>query len=456
MRIHDILRERLERIYSGDSERILLTAGTLLEPELGKITDSFYTELLDIPEIAPILENSIVQKNLANSLHIWMSDLFRPHSGQQIQTMIDRQKHVGAVHARININLNYVTHGITILKREIFRVLQEKLEIGKDLVEAILVMGLLFDVLAAIISEAYFSNEMLHETNELSLRMKGMTQNAALECERLRSALLDWLRGTLNFLYQTPEINLDNLPRLRYSTFGLWVIYKSDLLYEVLNMAPELKRHIHEIDECLFAAAKYRNNEGRFFKSVSDLNEAVTRTSWFISSIVDRAIELDTGTDTLTRLFNRRYLETILRRQTNISIKLGLQHSVMIVDIDRFKEINDLYGHESGDAFLKQFAEMLLFSVRACDFVFRYGGEEFLVVLGNVGHEEASAIAEKIRGKCETHIFKVPGNKDLRKTCSIGIAVYSGHPDYRRLVRDADMALYEAKQGGRNRVVFRG
>ena len=370
--------------------------------------------------------------------------------------MIDRQKHIGAVHARININLNYVTHGITILKREIFRVLQEKLEIDKDIVKAILVVGMLFDVLAAFISEAYFSSEMLHETNELSLKMKGLTQNAALECERLRSSLLDWLRGTLNFLYQTSEINLDNLPRLRYSNFGLWVIYKSDLLYEALNVAPELKTHIHEIDECLFAAAKYRNDERRFFHSVSDLNEAVTRTSWFISSIVDRAIELDTGTDTLTRLFNRRYLETILRRQTDISIKQGLQYSVLMVDIDHFKEINDLYGHESGDAFLKQFAQILLFSVRACDFVFRYGGEEFLVVLGNVGHEEASAIAETIRGKCETHKFKVPGHKDLRKTCSIGIAEYSGHPDYQRLVRDADMALYEAKQGGRNRVVFRG
>ena len=74
----------------------------------------------------------------------------------------------------------------------------------------------------------------------------------------------------------------------------------------------------------------------------------------------------------------------------------------------------------------------------------------------NVGHEEDSAIAEKIRGKCETRKFRVPGHSDLRKTCSIGIAVYSGHPDYHRLVRDAGMAPYEAKQGGRNRVEFMG
>ena len=215
MRIHDILRERLERIYSCDSERIVLTTGTLLQP--GKITDSFYLELLDIPKIAPVLDNSIVHKNLPKSLQNWMRDLFRPHARQQIQTMIDRQKHIGEVHARISINLNYVTHGITILKREIFRVLQEKLEVGKDLVEAILAMGLLFDVLAAIISEAYFSKEMLHETNELSLRMKGPTRNAALECERLRSALLDWLRGTL----ELPVSNLGNQSQTIFPGYGI-------------------------------------------------------------------------------------------------------------------------------------------------------------------------------------------------------------------------------------------
>jgi diguanylate cyclase len=318
------------------------------------------------------------------------------------------------------------------------------------------VIGQLFDVLVSIISEAYFSNEIIHETNELSLRMKGLTQNAAIECERLRSLLLDWLRTVLTYLYQSPEINVSSLPKLRYSNFGLWVIYKADLLYEALNVSPELRKHIQEIDSCLFVAAEHRDDKQMFFRAVTDLNEAVTKASWFLSSIVDRIMELDTGLDALTRLFNRRYLETILRRQTDISIKQGLTYSVLMIDIDHFKEVNDLSGHEGGDSLLKQFSELLLHSVRTSDFVFRYGGEEFLVVLGNVGHEEASSIAEKIRQKCETYVFKVPGDKNLRRTCSIGIATYNGHPDYNRLVKEADKALYEAKQSGRNRVVFRG
>ena len=182
------------------------------------------------------------------------------------------------------------------------------------------------------------------------------------------------------------------------------------------------------------------------------MNDAVSKTSWFITTIVDQVIELDTGMDTLTRLFNRRYLDTILRRQTEISMRQGLPYTLLMLDLDHFKEVNDTYGHESGDAILKQFAELLLMSVRSSDFIFRYGGEEFLIVLSNVERQEALNIAEKIRQKCEKHLFQLPIQKQLRKTCSIGISSYNGHPDFNRIIKQADAALYEAKERGRNQV----
>jgi diguanylate cyclase len=257
-------------------------------------------------------------------------------------------------------------------------------------------------------------------------------------------------------LYQSPEINPGSLPKLQYSNFGLWVIYKSDLLSHTLNVSVELKKQIQEIDEALFVAAKYRQerDDAKFFEGITALNDAVTRTSWFISSLVDQVIELDTGMDPLTRLFNRRYLDTILRRQTDISMKQGLPYSVLLLDLDHFKHVNDMYGHENGDAVLKQFSELLLLSVRTSDFIFRYGGEEFLIVLGNVGPQEAQTIAEKIRHQCEGHKFQLSGSTQIHRTCSIGIASYDGHPDYNRIIGQADAALYAAKNGGRNRVVF--
>ena len=96
-----------------------------------------------------------------------------------------------------------------------------------------------------------------------------------------------------------------------------------------------------------------------------------------------------------------------------------------------------------------------MLNVRASDFIFRYGGEEFLAVLGNTDGKGAYIVAEKIRRKCEEHIFQLPANKQISKTCSIGAAVYDGHPDYNRIVKFADMALYEAKEKGRNQVIVK-
>ncbi|MBF0467938.1 MAG: GGDEF domain-containing protein [Desulfamplus sp.] len=472
MSIKEILSMKLQQLYEENTE-LLVEIGNLLEPELAQIVDAFYVELLEIPEITPILKNAIVEKNLKESQKQWIHDFFKPRTAKDIKALIERQERIGSIHANININLNYFTYGIGLMKREIYLRIHQYFitqECQSDIncnqaayvlehrnfTQAFLVVGQLFDVLVSLISEAYFLNEMVHETNELSLKMKGMTQNTAIECERLRSLLLDWLRNTLTFLYQTPDINVHQLPKLQYSGFGLWVIYKADFLSHTVNISAELKKYIQEIDDALFTAANCRadRNETSFFDSVSELNNTVSKASWFISTIVDQVIELDTGMDSLTRLFNRRYLDTILRRQTNISMKQGFPYTILMLDLDHFKQVNDTYGHDGGDAVLKQFSELLMLSVRSSDFIFRYGGEEFLIVLSNVDSQEALSIAEKIRYKCETHMFMLPMNKQINKTCSIGVASYNGHPDYNRIIKKADLALYEAKNNGRNQVRF--
>ena len=456
MTIKAIIHHKLEVLYDDNAE-LLKRIGSVLEPDLKDIVDTFYSELMQVDEIAPILNNVVVQKNLREFQILWIRDFFKPRKSGDIQLLIDRQKKIGMLHANININLNYFTYGISIMKREIYDRISRYTLSQTDFFQIFSVMGQLFDILVSIISEAYFSNEIVHETNELSLKMKGMTQNTAIEYERLRSLLLDWVRSSLTFLYQTPEIDMSNLPKLQYSSFGLWVVYKADLLSHTMDISSELKNHIRQIDDTLIIAAKCRkeNNQEQFFEGIAALNDAVSRVSWYISSIVDQAIEIDTSMDTLTRLFNRRYLDTILRRQTDISMKQGLPFSILMLDIDYFKQVNDSYGHDSGDSVLKQFSELLLLSVRTSDFIFRYGGEEFLIVLGNVDKEEAITVAEKIRRKCEKHLFQLPMNKQICKTCSIGIASYSGHRDYNRIVKLADTALYEAKEKGRNQVVVK-
>ncbi len=456
MRIKEIVFSKLKRLYLGDSKNEIAEIGKILEDQLHDIANIFYNELLRIPEISVILNNTKIGNNLHDTIAGWIRSVFINYSEEEIEPLIERQKKIGTVHATINVNLNYFNHGIGIIKDEIYQRLRKKMADDRRFSKAVLLVGELFDIYISIISESYFLNELLYESNQLSLKVKGLTQNTAIECERLRSMLMEWSRNALMFLYQSAEIDIKDIPHLQYSNFGLWVIYKSDFLSHPLNVSKELKQHISEIDNALFQAVRFRteNKKDKFANAVTILNETVTKSSWFISTIVDQAIEIDTGMDPLTRLFNRRYLSTILRRQTEICNKQGLPYSILLIDLDHFKKINDEFGHDGGDKVLEQFSRLLLESVRTSDFIFRYGGEEFLIVMGNVNQNEAILSSEKIRDKCDKHIFKLANNQNIHLTCSIGIAVHDGHPDYNRMVKKADLALYDAKNKGRNRAIF--
>ena len=160
-------------------------------------------------------------------------------------------------------------------------------------------------------------------------------------------------------------------------------------------------------------------------------------------------------TDPLTGLSNRRYLDNHISTLFNRSMARGRPLSVLIADIDRFKQINDTHGHDAGDDILREFANRVRSTVRGADLACRYGGEEFVVVMPDTSPEIAASVAERLRGVIESVPFVVKGTGDeLQVTASFGIAsrtpqvITPGH-----LLKQADVALYEAKNAGRNRVV---
>jgi len=156
--------------------------------------------------------------------------------------------------------------------------------------------------------------------------------------------------------------------------------------------------------------------------------------------------------DPLTGLYNRRYLDATLEREMARCKREGQALSVILVDIDHFKKVNDTYGHQAGDAVLLHLSGMLAGMARAGDVACRYGGEEFLLLMPTMPLEIALERAESLRHGFGTLDVSF-GDFRLQTTVSIGIAVYPGHgttPD--ELIRAADRALYRAKHGGRNRV----
>jgi len=157
--------------------------------------------------------------------------------------------------------------------------------------------------------------------------------------------------------------------------------------------------------------------------------------------------------DTLTTLYNRRYLEERLVAEAQKSFYGGSTLSLVMVDIDHFKKVNDTFGHTDGDKVLQEIASLLKSAVRKKDTIARYGGEEFLLVLPDADVEEASMIAERVRKLIENTLFEV-GNTRIHMTVSLGISNFpTHHPKSKEdLVKKADQALYDAKRGGRNRV----
>lgn len=158
-------------------------------------------------------------------------------------------------------------------------------------------------------------------------------------------------------------------------------------------------------------------------------------------------------TDSLTGLFNRRYFENTFEREFLRAQRYSNDMSVAVLDVDYFKKINDTYGHLCGDYVLKEIAYLTLQTFRKTDIVFRYGGEEIVVILTETPLEKAIIPLERLRKNIENYPFNYDNN-DIKVTVSIGVeALHSEINSAENLLNNADRALYIAKEQGRNRVI---
>ena len=162
-------------------------------------------------------------------------------------------------------------------------------------------------------------------------------------------------------------------------------------------------------------------------------------------------------TDPLTGRYNRRYIEDYLGRELELAIRTQDPLTILMIDLDHFKEYNDTYGHIAGDMALKLLGNILMETVRKTDVVARYGGEEWIICLSHTSSEGGAKIAEKLRKAVEKNVFTLKG-QETWITVSIGIATApEDGTDYSAIVEAADTAMYLAKASGRNQIqVFTG
>jgi two-component system, cell cycle response regulator len=169
----------------------------------------------------------------------------------------------------------------------------------------------------------------------------------------------------------------------------------------------------------------------------------------------NRELERLSISDGLTGLFNHRHIQHLLEEEYERAVRARDKLTVAMLDLDRFKLVNDTFGHQAGDRVLEEFADVLRREAREIDRLGRYGGEEFIVILPETGIEDAAVFLERVRRSVARRPFHVGSNEPHHMTVSAGVATFP-HPgidDPQGLLRSADQALYAAKEGGRNRVV---
>jgi diguanylate cyclase (GGDEF)-like protein len=180
---------------------------------------------------------------------------------------------------------------------------------------------------------------------------------------------------------------------------------------------------------------------------------AITIGQGIAQAIRIAELERQATTDAMTRAFNRSQLLPTLQAEINRARRQGSALSVLLMDLDHFKSVNDRFGHAVGDAVLCSFADIVRASVRSFDVLIRRGGEEFELVMPSTGLADGLTVAERIRTRLASEPLRFGDGIELHQTVSIGLATWDGHEGAASVDHRADLAMYAAKRSGRNRVL---
>jgi len=434
---------------SPEARALLSGTAAAAAPALAR---HFYDGMMADPLARGYLDHAVVDQRLRPSMERWVRELTSSWDADRVREQLAVQRHVGLVHARIRLRVDLVMRGARLLKMALTQLLLDSdVATLAVRVEAAHAGQALLDLAIEVMSAQYVDAHDLATRTDEAYRSFASSLNMSLERERQRSALLDWENRLLQEVMTAP-LGLE-LSALGQSSFGLWVRHKAPAIFAQATELAALNECIAHVDSALLPLCQREISAGgeELRRRLRAVLGEVGQARYLIDTLFDRLVDLEAGRDALTQLLNRRFLPAVLGREVELSRRGGPSFAVLMVDVDHFKDINDRHGHEAGDRVLQHLASVLVASVRSGDSVFRYGGEEFLLLVVEVSALQAQQLAEKIRQAVAAESIPLAGGHRLNATISVGVAVHDGHPDYQRLIEQADRALYRAKAEGRNR-----
>ncbi|MGA1846927.1 GGDEF domain-containing protein [Deferribacter abyssi] len=217
---------------------------------------------------------------------------------------------------------------------------------------------------------------------------------------------------------------------------------------KLISKLNEIKTNLKEKDN--IRKEKFNKLDLEVNKIKNDLEKYKTQLNRLQKSI--KKYKKEAIVDNLTNIYNRNFLDKKLVEEVEKFQRYNSPLSVIMLDIDDFKSVNDNYGHQIGDQVLKYFTNIIKNNIRKVDIPFRYGGEEFLIILPHTSKEQAIVVAERILKELNETVFKIKGNS-LKITASIGVTEAKEHDSVDTLIKRVDDLLLKAKREGKNRVI---
>lgn len=444
---------------AADWRGSLLEAGPEAAQVLAALADTdaaamavhFYQVMMDDTRAARLLSHEQVRTRLQPAMQRWVTGLLRA-TPDDVDGLIAAQRVIGDVHARVGIPVDLVTRGTRVLKQRLFQSIAAQAGHGEAAHAAVASLTASFDIALEGMTLAYSNARERSSRTDAAYRLFSLVQNVGTERERQRALLLDWENTLLYAL--ASQCDTAGLQPLAGSEFGLWFTHKGVPSFGESAETRQICGLIEEVDRALQRALRGENDARMRAVQLHDIRGRVSQIRNLLGMLFERIGELDAGCDALTNLLNRRFLPTVLRREIELAARAQGSFAVLLLDLDHFKAINDEHGHEAGDRALQHVAGILGQFTRGSDYVFRYGGEEFVVVLVAVDEPQAMVIANSLCRRVAESPVALANGGSLDVTASIGVAVHDGHPDYERVMARADAAMYQAKKRGRNRVVL--
>ncbi len=416
-----------------------------------ELADHFYKVMLNDTRAARSLSLDQVRARLQPSMINWVTRLLTVVP-DTVDQLLATQRTVGDVHARVGIPVDLVTRGTRVLKQRIFQLIADRAGHGESAHAAVASITASFDIALEGMTLAYSNARERSSRTDAAYRLFSLVQNVSTERERQRALLLDWENNLLYSL--ASQGDMSGFQPLSQSEFGLWFTHKGIPSFGESTETQQISALVATVD-CLLPAALQTDIDAQTRSArLQEVRLKVGQVRDLLGMLFERIGELDAGSDALTTLLNRRFLPTVLRREIKLAEETGDRFAVLMLDLDHFKQINDQYGHEAGDRALQHVAGILSQYTRGSDYVFRYGGEEFVLVLVAVDERKALAIADGLCRRVAESPVALSNGRKLEITSSIGVALHDGHPDYERLMSRADAAMYQAKKQGRNRVLL--